>query len=220
MSTETSTVPVTEAPKVKKIKVAKKPAAEPSTEAPVETKPKASKKSSKPAAEASAEAVPTEPRSAKSKTTTKNIDEMLRRIIGLGKISEKEVRETLAHLLPTTSEFKKNPRRRTRNPGEPARTLSPYLCFNKEQRPIVKAQDPSLTFVSLTQTLAKMWGALADRSKYEEMSRADGERYARELAEYQKTHPVPAPAEPKKTRKSKKAVESAEAPAAVEVPAM
>jgi hypothetical protein len=94
-----------------------------------------------------------------------------------------KIQKQIYNIPVTRSNVSQGPRRRTKGPNEPIRTLSPYLCFNKEQRALVKAANPDILFVGLTQTLAKMWMSLTDRTKYIEMSRADHIRFCREVNE-------------------------------------
>lgn len=55
-----------------------------------------------------------------------------------------------------------------------------YMWFTKEQRSVVKENNPGIMAINIITILADMWKALEDKSKYIEMAVKDKERYVLE----------------------------------------
>jgi len=62
---------------------------------------------------------------------------------------------------------------------KPKRALSAFMYYSKEQRDVLKAKNPSITFQEMGKVLGTAWKGLSDaeKAKYVEMSKADQERY-------------------------------------------
>lgn len=135
-----------------------------------------------------------------SKTTTANIDRIVRLVIDHFKLNEKEVKTALHDLLPSTSEFRKKGKKK--DPNAPKRALSAYMYFTKDQRDAVKADMPEGTpLTEVTRELGKRWGKMSDSDKagYQKQADADKERYAKEMAKYREENGLN---EPKKNEKA------------------
>ena len=68
----------------------------------------------------------------------------------------------------------------------PERALTAYLCFVKSKMSSVQKKNPELKQVQIMQELGRLWKHLPDhkRSTFEEQSKQDKERHAREMAAY------------------------------------
>jgi len=107
----------------------------------------------------------------------------------------------------------------------PTRAKSGYLMFCVENRPLVVAENPSITNTDIVTELAKRWQAVkttggADLQKYVDMATADKERYEKEKVDFdenkqQDTPVVEAVVEeaPKKKGGAKKTKKEPEQPA-------
>jgi len=91
---------------------------------------------------------------------------------------QKEVAE-----LPPEDVPKAASRKKAKNNGQPKRALSSYMWFNKEQREIIKKENPTATFAELGKLLGAKWKSLSaeERQPYVDQNTEDKERYAREL---------------------------------------
>ena len=81
---------------------------------------------------------------------------------------------------------KKQPKKK-KDPSAPKHSMSAYLFFCNEQRNAIKAEMPADTSnAALLKEVGARWLALADKSVYKAKSNADKERYAQEMAVYNK----------------------------------
>jgi len=198
-----STVPtLPTGPTVLKKKVSKP--SDPSTVVPVTTTVNTSANTS---ANTGTEPVLAEKKHTSSKTTTGNMDKIISTLIELsqkiGKLDDASVRKALKELLPSTSEYRLKKHKRPE--GQPKKALSSYMFFTINNRKAVETEDPKLEFQGITKELGSRWKKLdaAAKKKYEDMATQDKVRYAKEMEEYQKLHPV-APVEPKVKKLSTK----------------
>ncbi len=56
---------------------------------------------------------------------------------------------------------------------------SAFFCFCAEERPKVRAKFPQYAVGDVAKELGKRWEACTNRTKYEQQSQKDKERYAR-----------------------------------------
>lgn len=113
----------------------------------------------------------------------------------------------------------------------PTRAKSGYLIFCVENRPLVVAENPSITNTDIVTELAKRWQEVktaggAELQKYVDMATLDKERYEKEKVEFDGNKPqdevvVEAVVEeaPKKKGGSKKTKKESEQPVAAPVAA-
>ena len=80
----------------------------------------------------------------------------------------------------------KRRRNGNKDPNKPTRWRSAYLYYCAEQRPIVKAANPSAISNSITIILGAGWTALTDKQKlpYQAQSNADKDRYLEQMKTY------------------------------------
>lgn len=99
-----------------------------------------------------------------------------------------------------------------KNAPKPARTA--YTCFSDEFRASLK--DQNLSFGDMNRKLGEMWKAQEDKTKWNDLSAADKERYKTEMKTY-----VPPPAEPAAGKKAaaKKPASSSDAASKKKKPA-
>lgn len=83
---------------------------------------------------------------------------------------------------------KKKSTRKKKDPNAPKRSLSAYMFFANENRDIVRAENPGISFGQVGRLLGEKWKALSseDKSPYENKAAADKKRYEKEKAEYAK----------------------------------
>lgn len=83
---------------------------------------------------------------------------------------------------------KRKTTRKKKDPDAPKRSLSAYMFFANENRDIVRAENPGITFGQVGKTLGDKWKALNADEKvpYETKAEADKKRYEKEKAEYAK----------------------------------
>lgn len=86
-------------------------------------------------------------------------------------------------------ETKKRTTRRKKDPNAPKRALSAYMFFANENRDIVRAENPGITFGQVGRILGEKWKALSDEEKqpYEAKAEADKKRYESEKELYNAT---------------------------------
>ncbi|CAR23688.1 HMG box domain-containing protein [Lachancea thermotolerans] len=86
-------------------------------------------------------------------------------------------------------EAKKRTTRRKKDPNAPKRALSAYMFFANENRDIVRAENPGVTFGQVGRLLGDKWKALTDEEKqpYEAKHAADKKRYESEKELYNAT---------------------------------
>lgn len=83
---------------------------------------------------------------------------------------------------------KRKASRKKKDPDAPKRALSAYMFFANENRDIVRAENPGITFGQVGKLLGEKWKALTADEKvpYETKAEADKKRYEKEKAEYAK----------------------------------
>lgn len=86
-------------------------------------------------------------------------------------------------------EPKKRVTRRKKDPNAPKRALSAYMFFANENRDIVRAENPGVTFGQVGRILGEKWKALNDEEKvpYEAKAESDKKRYESEKELYNAT---------------------------------
>lgn len=86
-------------------------------------------------------------------------------------------------------EAKKRTTRKKKDPNAPKRSLSAYMFFANENRDIVKAENPDITFGQVGKVLGEKWKALTEEDKlpYEAKAKADKKRYESEKELYNAT---------------------------------
>ncbi|CCD22684.1 high-mobility group nucleosome-binding protein NDAI_0A05290 [Naumovozyma dairenensis CBS 421] len=80
--------------------------------------------------------------------------------------------------------------RRKKDPNAPKRGLSAYMFFANDNRDIVKAENPNITFGQIGKVLGAKWKELNDEEKqpYQDKADADKKRYESEKELYNATH--------------------------------
>lgn len=80
--------------------------------------------------------------------------------------------------------------RKKKDPDAPKRSLSAYMFFANENRDIVRAENPGISFGQVGKLLGDKWKQLTpeDKGPYESKAETDKKRYEKEKAEYAKKH--------------------------------
>jgi hypothetical protein len=132
-----------------------------------------------------------------SKTTTTNIDLIISLLIEQFSLNDKEVRTTLAEVLPSTSGFKKGKKKKDKD--APKKGLSAYMFFTMARREQVKTDGPELKFTEITQELGRLWRSMNDDDKAPFQTQADADkiRYTTEMKAYRLLKGIPEPSEKK-----------------------
>lgn len=83
---------------------------------------------------------------------------------------------------------KKKATRKKKDPDAPKRSLSAYMFFANENRDIVRAENPGISFGQVGKLLGEKWKALSadEKTPYETKAATDKKRYEKEKAEYAK----------------------------------
>lgn len=78
--------------------------------------------------------------------------------------------------------------RKKKDPNAPKKSLSAYMFFANENRDLVRAANPGVTFGQLGKLLGAKWKELNDEEKqpYQAKADADKKRYELEKAAYVK----------------------------------
>ncbi len=81
---------------------------------------------------------------------------------------------------------RKKTQRKKKDPNAPKRALSAYMFFANENRDIVRAENPGITFGQVGRILGEKWKALSEDEKapYEAKAEADKKRYESEKELY------------------------------------
>ncbi|AAS51610.1 ADL310Wp [Eremothecium gossypii ATCC 10895] len=84
---------------------------------------------------------------------------------------------------------KKRTQRKKKDPNAPKRAMSAYMFFANENRDIVRAENPGISFGQVGRVLGEKWKALSDDEKqpYEAKAEADKKRYESEKELYNAT---------------------------------
>ena len=80
---------------------------------------------------------------------------------------------------------KKN--KKNKDPKAPKRSLSAWIIFTTEQRPIFKVKNPEKSNTELTTLMSQEWRNMTDgdKKKYEDLAEVDKQRYMKEKEEYE-----------------------------------
>eukprot|EP00270_Netrium_digitus_P012059 TRINITY_DN3888_c0_g1_i3.p1 TRINITY_DN3888_c0_g1~~TRINITY_DN3888_c0_g1_i3.p1 ORF type:complete len:112 (+),score=36.95 TRINITY_DN3888_c0_g1_i3:105-440(+) len=76
--------------------------------------------------------------------------------------------------------------RKKKDPNAPKRPLAPFMFYCKEQREIVKADNPDVSFGDLGKMLGSNWSQLSEKEKkpYNKLAEDDKQRYKDEMEAY------------------------------------
>ena len=92
--------------------------------------------------------------------------------------------------MPKKSPAKSIKRKRAtkKDKDAPKRSLSAYMFYSREMRPLVKEEAPELKFGDVAKKIGGMWKSLEgdDKKKYEALAAQDKSRYIKEKEEYEK----------------------------------
>eukprot|EP00897_Mesotaenium_endlicherianum_P007519 jgi/Mesen1/6796/ME000035S06175 len=82
---------------------------------------------------------------------------------------------------------KEKKEKKKKDPNAPKKPLAPYMIYCKEQREVVKANNPDVSFGELGKILGSQWSTLEEKEKkpYLKKAEADKQRYTEELAAYE-----------------------------------
>lgn len=75
-------------------------------------------------------------------------------------------------------------RKQKKDPNAPKRALSAFFMFCGEERPKVRAANPSYTVGDVAKELGTRWGVVTDKTKYEGMAEEDKKRYEKDMIAY------------------------------------
>ena len=94
---------------------------------------------------------------------------------------------TSASTSPTSSSSSSSSKKKRRDPSAPKRSSNAYMIFCKEQRSVLKVEEPHLAFGRLGQRLGEMWRDMSNDEKqpYEERANVDRQRYKTQMTAYQ-----------------------------------
>jgi len=90
--------------------------------------------------------------------------------------------------MPKAAKEKKDGSKRAKkDPNAPKKALAPYMFFCQEQREVVKAENPDITFGEIGKILGAKWKDLSEKEKKPYMKKAenDKKRYQAEIDAYQ-----------------------------------
>lgn len=89
----------------------------------------------------------------------------------------------------------KKDKKKKRDPNAPKRSLSAYMYFSTEMRPIVKEESPSASFQDIGKILGQRWNSLSAEEKlpFEQKAQADKARYEQEMEGYNRMVSANAP---------------------------
>lgn len=79
--------------------------------------------------------------------------------------------------------------KKVKDPNAPKKNLSAYFHFAADKRPEIKEENPGIVITEQAKKIGILWKALEkeDKEPYEKLAEKDRERYAKELAAYNKT---------------------------------
>jgi len=94
-------------------------------------------------------------------------------------------------------------KRKKAGSGVPKKPLSGFMFFSKELRPIIKGENPDIKFSEMGKQLGEQWKNLMEdeKKKYNDMNKADKERYTEEFEKWKEEHPEEAAALKSKKKK-------------------
>jgi hypothetical protein len=126
-----------------------------------------------------------------------------------------KVNEMSDTLVPIVGAVAKKSRKGAKQTG-PKRPMSAYLFFCKEKRAEIKEENPSMKATEVTSELGRLWHQVKETDEveqYNELAKADKERYAAEMVDAPPKEP-----KEKKERKKKATVESSDGESKEEKP--
>lgn len=126
-----------------------------------------------------------------------------------------KVNEMSDALVPIVGTLAKKSRKGAKQTG-PKRPMSAYLFFCKEKRAEIKEENPSMKATEVTSELGRLWYQVKETDEveqYNELAKADKERYAAEMVDAPPKEP-----KEKKERKKKATVESSDGESKEEKP--
>jgi hypothetical protein len=103
---------------------------------------------------------------------------------------ERYLKEKAEYQGPSSSSKAKSSKEvKVKDENAPKRHCSAYFHFANEIRPKAMADDPTLTFFSVSKVVSAKWIAMTieEKQKYEQIAADDKARYEKEFAEYQKS---------------------------------
>lgn len=76
--------------------------------------------------------------------------------------------------------------RKKRDPCAPRKAITPFFCFLKEKRDMIKATHPDYLMKEVTAVARDMWKSVSkeDRQRFYDISKLDQERYKQEMQGY------------------------------------
>lgn len=84
-------------------------------------------------------------------------------------------------------------RKKKRDPARPKRAMTPFLYYACEQRIKLKDEGKKMSLIEQSRYIANLWKNVSDKSKYEELSKNDRERYKSEMDSYVPPYKVKRP---------------------------
>ena len=100
--------------------------------------------------------------------------------------------------VPTGDDGKR--KRKTKDPNAPKRATTGFFFFCQDERPAIRAANPSWTIGLVAKELGRKWETCKNKPKYDVLAKKDKLRYEKEMAAYN--------AGAKKAKSSAAAVES------------
>ena len=87
---------------------------------------------------------------------------------------------------PVQHNGEKPTKKAKKDPNMPKRGLSSYIFFMQDRRKSIVAKDESLTLAEISKELGRLWkeATADDKLKYEDLAKADKERYTKEMESY------------------------------------
>lgn len=128
-----------------------------------------------------------------SKTSTKNIDQIIERMIHIFEIPEKKIRKQFKDILPKTSNYYGS-KKKKRDINAPKKVKSGYLFYCEEQRPILnKKYNYSKNCQEIVTELGHNWTEISKQGKsdkYLKLYLKDKERYKIEWEKYKEKYNI------------------------------
>lgn len=85
---------------------------------------------------------------------------------------------------PAAKRKRNTPSKKEKDPDAPKKPLSSYMLFAQEQRPVVKANHPEMSFGEITKLLSVMWSKV-DKAVYEERAHKQFDEYKQQKSDYE-----------------------------------
>jgi hypothetical protein len=108
-----------------------------------------------------------------------------KRFQGLAEEDKKRYDKEMKNYVPPKNGKK---RKRTKDPNAPKRALSAFFWFCKDERPVVRSEQPDSSVSDIAKELGKRWGLVSAeaKKKYEGFANKDKARYEKESTAYKK----------------------------------